>query len=374
MPSLSSLQLAPDDAAQQQRVAQSLLAAWVYVLFAGVHEIEVALHLVDAFAVRLLTAVSLAGAAVFHLLVRRRANLRWSHPARVAELQCVFGVACAVWAYAIHGPTRGAVLVILLVILVFGMFALTPVAARRVGLLSVALLGLAIVCGLRLEADVEAVHFLYAAVAVAVVLVLSERLAGMRDTLLAQKGQLEQLLNRLSEQAVRDELTGLYNRRYMMNRLDQELAHPDRHAGALAVVLIDIDRFKEINDRYGHRVGDAVLRAVGLVASSALRQGDVVARWGGEEFLILLPLTPDATAVSAIDRLRTVLRDHPVSVAQPQLRVTFSAGLAMAGPGERAEQIIERADLAMYEAKRAGRDRTVVSVSAHPLADRPQGP
>jgi diguanylate cyclase (GGDEF)-like protein len=313
---------------------------------------------------------------VFYGLVRSGFNHRRLNHTAVTQAQCLFGVLCATTAYSVHGPTRGAVLVIVLVILVFGMFALRPIEARRIGLFSLAMLGIVMAWGSWVgvagrDYSVELVHFLFASVGVVTVLVLSERLGTMRVTLVAQKHQLEDLLERLQELATRDELTGLFNRRHMMTRLDDELSRLDRHHGALAVVLLDIDHFKQVNDRHGHRVGDAVLRAFAKLAGEALRQTDIVARWGGEEFLLLLPMTPDAVAVSAIDRIRVALRDQPVSVAQPRLRVTFSAGLAMARPGDSIENLVERADHAMYRAKQGGRDRTVIDDSTDSLADGP---
>ena len=125
----------------------------------------------------------------------------------------------------------------------------------------------------------------------------------------------------------------------------------------LSAALIDIDHFKSINDRFGHDVGDHVLRAFAQRFKAGLRDGDVFGRMGGEEFLVLLPATPASLAEHVIARVRQASRPP----TDPQLVRTFSAGIAEAGPAETLDAVIKRADIALYEAKAAGRNRTVVA-------------
>jgi diguanylate cyclase (GGDEF)-like protein len=162
-----------------------------------------------------------------------------------------------------------------------------------------------------------------------------------------------------------DALTGLANRGTFFRRLDDELANARRHGYAVSVVMIDADHFKNINDTHGHVVGDRVLRELAALVSAALREGDVAARYGGEELAVLLPHTPLEGARVVAQRL--VERARTVAFAGRTLSV--SAGVAAVEPPEAADALVARADAAMYESKRSGRDRvTVASPTAQPAA------
>lgn len=165
--------------------------------------------------------------------------------------------------------------------------------------------------------------------------------------------------------AMVDPLTGLFNRRYAMthaNRLARECA-PGR---ALGVILADIDRFKQVNDTWGHAAGDAVLKEIGLRLQENVRGKDTVARIGGEEFLILLPDAAAEAVPAAAHRLCAFIRDTPIPLPEgrPPVTITISLGVALAQPGEPIEEVIERADRALYEAKAAGRDTVTISGGA----------
>jgi diguanylate cyclase (GGDEF)-like protein len=161
--------------------------------------------------------------------------------------------------------------------------------------------------------------------------------------------------------ATRDELTGLYNRRHMMDVLNQHQKRLNRsghHRFCLAI--IDIDFFKRINDTYGHNVGDEVLRNFAQAAATVMRETDVVARWGGEEFLVLLNDTQPGAAAIGLERLREHLQNVQLAANLPDLKPTFSAGLTDYALSEPLHSCIERADRALYAAKHGGRDRVVM--------------
>jgi len=167
-------------------------------------------------------------------------------------------------------------------------------------------------------------------------------------------------LSRMIELSLTDELTGLPNRRAFMQRLQDEVARAHRYGTPLALAIIDIDRFKPINDRYGHSAGDAVLREYARHVLSAFRHHDLVARYGGEEFAVLFPGTPPAGVIRALEKARARVRGHVVDIGEARLPLpTFSAGVAMLHPGENGQDLIRRADQALYQAKRGGRDRIV---------------
>jgi diguanylate cyclase (GGDEF)-like protein len=160
----------------------------------------------------------------------------------------------------------------------------------------------------------------------------------------------------VERQALVDGLTGLANRRAASDALHAEAARAQRLETPLSVVLADLDGFKEVNDEHGHAVGDAVLRAFAEVLRDTLRESDVAGRWGGEEFLLLLPGTDEDGAAQLAERVRSGLAARRIP-AVPELRVTGSFGVAEYAGETNTEQLVAAADAALYRAKRGGRDR-----------------
>jgi diguanylate cyclase (GGDEF)-like protein len=158
-----------------------------------------------------------------------------------------------------------------------------------------------------------------------------------------------------------DALTGLHNRRHLEERLGEFVSLARRHGEELAAAMIDLDHFKRINDTAGHPAGDAVLRVTAERLRGILRAEDVLGRWGGEEFLALLPRTDAAGAQLAAERMRQAVGGQPIQLPEGgEIRVTASIGVAT-GVDEGAAGLVQRADGALYEAKAAGRDRVVVA-------------
>ena len=152
-----------------------------------------------------------------------------------------------------------------------------------------------------------------------------------------------------------DELTGLFNRRHMLERLNNEKHRSIRSGRGFCLAMIDIDHFKRVNDQYGHGTGDQVLGSVASTISAGLRETDVVARWGGEEFLVMFTDTDLLTAERVLVRIQQALAQTTVAEQAPQLRVTFSAGVTNYRADEMLTRTIDRADRALYAAKAAGR-------------------
>lgn len=178
------------------------------------------------------------------------------------------------------------------------------------------------------------------------------RIRAMHDDLATAKQRLEAL-------AVTDELTGLYNFRYLSTRLREELKRAERHREPLACAMLDVDRFKRINDDLGHDVGDLVLREVARRVRGAVREIDVVARYGGDELLLILPSTPFSGALTVASRVWNDVRVAPIRANGQELRVTTSIGVALYPSRDvtDAEALLRAADQALYQAKRDGRDR-----------------
>lgn len=181
--------------------------------------------------------------------------------------------------------------------------------------------------------------------------------------LLLQRNYLEiqKLKDELREQAIRDPLTGLYNRRYLDETMERELARAKRGGYPVSFVMVDIDRFKEINDTYGHNIGDVVLQRLAALLLSGIRTGDVACRFGGEEFLLVLPHASKEQAAKRAQGWRREFAALEIEHNGLTLRATVSMGVA-AYPedGGKADEVIYAADGAMYEAKRQGRNRVVL--------------
>ncbi len=177
-------------------------------------------------------------------------------------------------------------------------------------------------------------------------------------------------INKYKELSLTDHLTGLYNKRYFMMRLQEETARAKRYNQHLSLIFCDIDHFKAVNDNYGHNRGAIILREVGVLLSggmgdlkvvSRLRKSDIVARYGGEEFVVILPETSPEHAAIAAEKIREAVELNAFTADSQTIRVTMSFGVA--GVDEEvkdAEVLIQRADTAMYKAKAAGRNRVEV--------------
>lgn len=169
------------------------------------------------------------------------------------------------------------------------------------------------------------------------------------------------------QESITDPLTGIYNRRYLERRLTDEIARSNRYGMPLSVLLIDIDHFKRVNDIYGHQVGDLVLEGLAQLIVTTLRTTDIVARYGGEEIMVIAPSTPLKTAADLAERLRKVVENAsfevPVELNRDisALGVTVSIGVACFGQQAKdMNDLIQYADKAMYRAKKEGRNRVVV--------------
>ena len=192
----------------------------------------------------------------------------------------------------------------------------------------------------------------------------TRKLQNLIQTLNSVNEQKTLLLQQLRDQkavldklAREDALTGVYNRRHLGPHLEQEFARARRFARPLSVAMVDLDHFKAINDRYSHLVGDEVLKLVALIFQRSLRQIDLVARFGGEEFVLVLPETPVESAVVLCEKIRAAVEGHPWHDINPSLQVTLSIGVAGDMSLSNHEKLLALADARLYEAKLAGRNR-----------------
>lgn len=357
--------LLDDDPRQRLRLTRALTSMLVYVVCLGTSEYCVHHDMADPLMARLIQFGMVLWMLLVYGTLRSGANLRFADP----SLTFVQIMAAGAWitaAYAIFSPVRGALLMLLVLTLVFGIFNLNRTGRRIYNGCVLVGTGLTmfLLSSYRPEdypPEVEWVHFALMATILPVMSMLSGQLLGIRARLRAQRNELESALSRIRELATRDELTNLPNRRHAVDLFAQMARSAERTGSPLTVGLLDLDHFKRINDTLGHSAGDTVLRLFAQTAQRALRESDVVARWGGEEFLVLLPDTPVHQADLSMQRLRDALAGQRLMAAPDGSTVTFSAGLARFRPGETIEHAVERADFALYQAKSEGRNRSVIS-------------
>lgn len=348
------------------KIRSRLIFSWfaIYGYAAGsiVLALSVKMGLVPAQPVYWLLLYVWSGVLVFYGLVRSGWSTRIGYPGLDVP-QSIFALGAILAGYVMAGPIREAVLPLVALLLILGVFTLEPRQVLIIGALTIIGLG-ATVAGMvwlehgELDGRTALIKFVLCALILPAISAVTYYIARIRHRMIQQKVELRQALAMLQEVAIRDDMTGLVNRRHMLQLLDLQRERQARTGEGFCLALIDLDHFKHINDHYGHHVGDAVLRDFALCAVSVLRQTDVLARWGGEEFLLMMPHGPDDDQVlQALNRIRLQLAAMPTLPERP---VTFSAGVTCHPEGESLRETLERADRALYQAKAEGRARSVV--------------
>lgn len=304
------------------------------------------------------------GLVMVYALIRSGYSQRWRDPA-MTLFQIISSITCTAVAYVIAGPARDIVLPIIAVILVFGSFGLT-----RRQMLSVMLYGLTV-----FALAVAAVHWwpgagaqsprMSAATMIMVFVVMAcSTLLNMRISAAREKLRLQKLsVERERDLAMRDALTGLPNRRYMQDIMVREagrVQRSERDEPPLLIAQLDLDHFKTINDSHGHAAGDEVLCVFAERVSACIRSGDVLARWGGEEFVLLMTQATMEDGAGALERLRAEIAGTPLLLSNGvAVGLTVSIGAAQLQRGESVAKWLHRADMALYAAKTGGRNQVV---------------
>lgn len=259
------------------------------------------------------------------------------------------------------GSGRAAFVMMASVAFLFGIFRLSR---RQFGYLTACYLagyGLVIWLGARYDPHlvnlrIDLIQLCAEAVVLLQIGLIGGYISGLRKRLRLRNDELQGALATIREMATHDELTGISNRRHLMEILEREIRRATRHEKPLSLVMLDLDHFKRINDCHGHNTGDEVLRQIASTIEAACRDVDHFGRYGGEEFLLVLPDTTRREAAVMVERLRRKVADLYIDAA-PRHRVTVSAGISQHLPGEDPRATIGRADEALYQAKAAGRNR-----------------
>lgn len=361
----------PNEPAQSLRIRRLGLSVFMYVMATVPLGIGAYFELTSP---RLLVFLILFGTTAnlaFYLLIRTGINLRFADPS-LSLPQMLFAIPLDLYGLAHAGPMRGAYLLILLVIFVFGCYRLSTRTLLALSIPTVVVYGALLPWirrydGYAFYLPLELALWLTTAGLLPAVSLLAGSISSLRKRLAQNTLQLEALLAKVTAQATRDELTGAYNRRHILELLAREKALADRDDSRFCIGIVDLDHFKRVNDTWGHHGGDVVLTTFAEAAQASLRAGDVFARYGGEEFLLLLPDAAPEAAGAMLGRLRERLADTAFESLPNGFRITLSAGVAAYRHGESIEQLISRADEALYLAKQQGRNRVNIAAGSGQL-------
>ena len=344
-----------------------LIASGLYAsLILAIVAYGVPFGLVSAHWARVFVSADVLAAIVPLLVVRSGLAKKWNDPG-LTLVQILWGCALCALAFLAVPHSRAYDIQLLCVTLVFGLNHLKPIQAVMAG--GFASVMFMIIYVIQTHSALTAaddlalrLQLLMAATVIWLLTLQMRHHCHIREGVNQEKRRLLSAMEQLRQAIKFDPLTQLYNRPHMGTMLEDEALRHDRTGSGFCVALIDLDHFKSINDGLGHQSGDSVLKRFSACAKQVLRETDTIGRWGGEEFVLLVP---DIHAVSqgfkAVERLREIVQRQALCKDAPDLRVTFSAGLAVRQPHEPISALLERADSALYAAKQQGRNRCIIS-------------
>lgn len=307
-----------------------------------------------------------AGNLLFYTLLASGRTLRWRDPSLAVPLTLWLTLGFLITSYYVDA-FRISVLM-----LFFGAMLLASFRCRfwKVALLSVfACVGYAVVLvlafsdhGMTLSLSVEGLQWLIFTLSCSGFAVTGTSINRLRNRLSGKNEELGHALEQVREMAIRDELTGLFNRRHIMDILKQQKALADSGGYNFCICYLDLDHFKSINDTWGHGAGDQVLKRFAAMVHDSLREADYTGRLGGEEFVLVLSQARVPEAWQVCERLRLRLANTRFDDVQEGLSVTVSTGIAEYRPGEDIDETLQRADACLYAAKNGGRNQVVVEM------------
>lgn len=305
---------------------------------------------------------------LFFVLFKTGLNLHFSDPS-LTSLQILASTILTIQISYMATGGRGMLLLLYLTSHIFGVFRLT---FRQFLLLDAfTIVAYAFMLSLLVQNRPEAIdlklellHWGALSITLPSFALLGAYLNRLRERLRERNNRLNQALEKIQELAVTDELTSLPNRRSIMEQLSKEWERSKRNGSHFCIALLDLDLFKEINDTYGHLAGDAVLKEFSSIVTTELRSPDSIGRYGGEEFLLIMPDTQISEAQKVAERIREIIARHEFVDIAPGVTIQVSIGLTE-HDDQPIQELIKRADLALYQSKKSGRNR----VSVHSSAD-----
>ena len=301
----------------------------------------------------------------FYLAIHSGFNLKFGEPSLTAfQMSASLLPVVYVMYHLEDGQARAVMLLIIAVPLMYGIMALNTRQFIQVGAwFLVWYLVLHFLLWHRdpsvLDARVESIQLVSLMLAILASSLIGGFIYNLRITVRKRNRELAEALKKIERLANRDALTGVYNRRRLFEALEQEVNRSTRFQKSFSVCIMDIDHFKDVNDNYGHQAGDEILREIARKISRNIRNIDCFGRYGGEEFLVILPHTPLEGAEIKAERIRKRVGSMVFPDVSPDFRVTVSIGATEHRPGEDIDETLARADRCLYRAKDAGRNRVV---------------
>lgn len=320
---------------------------------------------VPIWAAHIMALWCIGGLAMFYALLRSGVTRTWRDPSLLFA-QFLFSCMAVVISYVVIDAARSLALLWLCVVMLFEIHRLSG-KQLMIGCLTSLMLMLASTLlhphlhSTPIDLASEWISLATGAIVLPVIRLVSLRSYKMRTELLQQKATLASTVQKLALASAQDMLTGLPNRSRMQQLLDDEIRRLRRTEQPFCVAIIDLDHFKQINDVHGHGAGDTALKLFAKTAQAAIPATATLARWGGEEFLLLMPETCLNSGLRVLEDLRTAIHQQDWQSVAPGVKVTFSAGLCEPAGRVPVHRDLERADRALYKAKAEGRDRTVMA-------------
>ena len=300
--------------------------------------------------------------SVFWYLIHTGRNLKFQDPS-MTSAQMIVSLLPPLWVMAFldAGQARAIFLLIAIVPMLFGILALSTrqfimVGLWFCGLYGLLLLGLWVYRPHVLNSELEILQTVAFLLVMAEITVIGGFISGLRGKLRQRNRELGAAMEQIRELVNVDSLTGVYNRRRLFEVIHEESSRYSRSPGSFSICLLDIDHFKQVNDTYGHQAGDVILKAVAQGVAGDLRTIDCFGRYGGEEFLIVLPQTPLDGARIKAERVLARVASLKFPLIGDDFQVTVSIGVAEYHNDETTDDTLQRADKALYEAKDAGRN------------------
>jgi diguanylate cyclase (GGDEF)-like protein len=354
-----------DNSKQALRLRRFFEALAIYILNISISYFAYWAGIMDLQALYGFWIIILAINIILYILFRTGLNLWMSDPSLTFIQMCAANLVVMYGIYYIY-EIRGFLLSMYIVILLFGIFRLYTrqflfVSAFALLTYGIDIFLLNIFHPQAINPKIESFQWFGIAIVLISVSLIGGKISSIRRELNVSRKKLQSSLTVIREMAIHDDLTGFYNRSHLMDLIESENNRSVRTGSIFSLVMMDIDKFKKINDTHGHQTGDQVLRTFAAVIRSILRKTDFCGRYGGEEFLIVLTQTDLQAAKLFAERIRDCVENSFFPDLGPDSRVTVSIGLAEHRTQEDIEKTISRADEFLYKAKKGGRNRVECS-------------
>lgn len=298
---------------------------------------------------------------ILYIIFRTGLNMKFRDPSLTIIQMCA-AILVTMYGMYFANESRGVLLLVYILILIFGIYKLNTRSFLYVSAFTLVTYGIDIALLNYFRSDtvnlnIEYLQFLVLSMVLVAFSIIGGHISSLRRNLRISRAELEKSLAIIKEMSIRDDLTGVYNRRHLMELLEHEYHRISRGGAHFSVAMLDIDHFKSVNDTYGHLTGDEVLKAASDVIRKSFRSADFCGRYGGEEFLLVMTQTNINGALLCAERIRSTIEQSRFPSLGPNFKVTVSLGVTEFTGKEDIPTMIARADKALYHAKESGRNR-----------------